>query len=62
MVKASQGADGEEVRKRLETSWKRLVDRGPTGMGRIYKVMALLPYFEKGGVRRPVGFGGDFVG
>jgi hypothetical protein len=55
----------EEVKekvKRLEGSWKRLVDRGPTGMGRIYKVLALLPFDEKAPVRRPVGFGGDVVG
>ncbi|KAF2644753.1 DUF185-domain-containing protein [Massarina eburnea CBS 473.64] len=57
-----QGAKDEEVKRRLETAWKRLVDRGPTGMGRIYKAMAILPYIEGGKVRRPVGFGGDVVG
>ena len=40
----------------IETGWKRLVEGGPTGMGKAYKVMALLP--ENGGKRRPVGFGG----
>lgn len=47
----------EEKRKRVEGSWKRLVDRGGSGMGKIYKAMAILP--ESGGRRRPVGFGGD---
>lgn len=51
----------EEVR-RLESGYKRLVDRGPTGMGRIYKVLALVPFDEMAAVRRPVGFGGDVVG
>ncbi|KAF2267896.1 DUF185-domain-containing protein [Lojkania enalia] len=50
----------KETVKRLEGGWKRLVDRGPTGMGRIYKAMAIVPYNEKV-VRRPVGFGGDIV-
>jgi NADH dehydrogenase [ubiquinone] 1 alpha subcomplex assembly factor 7 len=46
----------EEKRARVESSWKRLVDRGGSGMGKVYKAMAILP--ESGG-RRPVGFGGD---
>ncbi|KAF2733140.1 DUF185-domain-containing protein [Polyplosphaeria fusca] len=50
----------EENVKSLEGSWKRLVDRGPQGMGRLYKAMAIVPY-NKQGVRRPVGFGGDFA-
>ncbi|PNH39362.1 hypothetical protein VD0004_g7507 [Verticillium dahliae] len=41
----------------IEKSWRRLVDRGPGGMGKVYKVMAILP--ENDGQRRPVGFGGD---
>jgi NADH dehydrogenase [ubiquinone] 1 alpha subcomplex assembly factor 7 len=57
----SGGEDVEELKSRVETAWKRLVDRGPTGMGRLYKAMALVPYREGGGVRRPVGFGGDVV-
>lgn len=40
----------------IETGWKRLVEGGPRGMGKAYKVMAVLP--ENGGKRRPVGFGG----
>ncbi|KAI9375334.1 DUF185-domain-containing protein [Aspergillus egyptiacus] len=47
----------EEKRKVLETGWKRLVERGGGGMGKLYKVMAIIP--ENGGRRRPVGFGGD---
>lgn len=42
-------------RKRVEGGWERLVERGGGGMGRLYKVLALVP--ERGG-RRPVGFGG----
>jgi hypothetical protein len=57
-----RNAKDEETAKRLETAWKRLVDRGPTGMGKIYKAMAIVPYIEGKGVRRPVGFGGDVVG
>lgn len=50
--------DGVEEKKReIERSWKRLVDRGPGGMGKVYKVLAILP--ENEGRRRPVGFGGD---
>ncbi|KAF6843654.1 duf185 domain-containing protein [Colletotrichum musicola] len=41
----------------IEKAWKRLVDRGPGGMGKVYKAMAILP--ENEGKRRPVGFGGD---
>ncbi|KAF1953506.1 DUF185-domain-containing protein [Byssothecium circinans] len=57
-----ESAKDEVVKARLETAWKRLVDRGPTGMGRIYKVLAIVPFREGEGVRRPVGFGGDVVG
>jgi NADH dehydrogenase [ubiquinone] 1 alpha subcomplex assembly factor 7 len=48
---------GEEKRKGVEGAWKRLVDRGGSGMGKVYKAMAIVP--ESGGRRRPVGFGGD---
>jgi len=47
----------DEGRKAVETAWKRLVDRGPGGMGKVYKALAILP--ENEGRRRPVGFGGD---
>ena len=49
----------EGKRKEMELGWKRLVEGGPAGMGRIYKVLAVVP--ESGGKRRPVGFGGDVV-
>lgn len=51
-----KGLSGEK-KERVESSWKRLVDRGGSGMGKVYKAMAILP--EMGGKRRPVGFGGD---
>jgi SAM-dependent MidA family methyltransferase len=50
------GSDVEK-KKRVESSWQRLVDRGGSGMGKVYKAMAIVP--ESGGKRRPVGFGGD---
>lgn len=56
-----KGAKDEETRRRLETGWKRLIDRGPNGMGKTYKALAIVPFKEKGPVRRPIGFGGDIV-
>jgi len=41
----------------VEKAWRRLVDRGPGGMGKVYKALAILP--ENEGKRKPVGFGGD---
>ncbi|KAG5978186.1 hypothetical protein E4U56_004528 [Claviceps arundinis] len=52
-VPSHTAKDGENIRK----AWKRLVDRGPSGMGKVYKALAIVP--ENGGRRRPVGFGGD---
>jgi len=49
-------ADGEKS-LRVESAWQRLVDRSGSGMGKVYKAMAIIP--EAGGQRRPVGFGGD---
>ena len=66
--KERAGATGQEkaelgeMAKRVESGWKRLVDRGPQGMGRLYKAMAIVPYNPPGegeSRRRPVGFGGD---
>ncbi|KAL1880484.1 hypothetical protein VTK73DRAFT_5871 [Phialemonium thermophilum] len=54
---ASGGADGEKKMADIHKAWKRLVDRGPGGMGKVYKALAILP--ENQGKRRPVGFGGD---
>lgn len=65
--KGMQGREREglgELAKRVESAVSRLVDRGPQGMGRLYQVMAVVPYKPsvKGEVRRrPVGFGGDVV-
>ncbi|KAF1813055.1 DUF185-domain-containing protein [Eremomyces bilateralis CBS 781.70] len=55
-----RGAD-EEKKSRIEGAWKRLVDRGPTGMGQLYKAMAVLPCLPGMEGRRPIGFGGDVV-
>jgi len=58
-------AQNEEAAKRIESGWKRLVDRGPGGMGKVYKAMAIVPHLppkEGQSRRRPVGFGGDVVG
>ncbi|KAF2167027.1 hypothetical protein M409DRAFT_66128 [Zasmidium cellare ATCC 36951] len=51
-----------EIVKRIESGWKRLIDQSPQGMGRLYQVMAILPYNppnQNQPRRRPVGFGGD---
>ncbi|KAI4850154.1 DUF185-domain-containing protein [Aureobasidium sp. EXF-8845] len=55
-------SDLTETVKRIESGWRRLVDTGPQGMGKLYQVMAILPHVPpKQGEqpRRPVGFGGD---
>ncbi|KAI9721114.1 MAG: hypothetical protein M1812_002595 [Candelaria pacifica] len=53
---SSLNADETEKRERLDSGWRRLVERGGGGMGKIYKAMAIVP--NRGGVRKPVGFGG----
>lgn len=52
-------AGEEEKGRAVEKAWRRLVDRGPGGMGKVYQALAIVP--ENGGRRRPVGFGGDVV-
>lgn len=47
----------DEKRKRVESSWRKLVDWSGSGMGKVYKVMAITP--RSGGRRKPVGFGGE---
>jgi len=47
----------DEKKKRIESAWRRLVDRGGSGMGKVYKALAIVP--DSGGRRKPVGFGGD---
>lgn len=49
----------KDMEESIEKAWKRLVDRGPSGMGKVYKALAILP--ENDGTRRPVGFGGDIM-
>lgn len=56
MLTKAPGAD-KSTAETVEKAWKRLVDKGPSGMGKVYKVLAILP--ENDGQRRPVGFGGD---
>lgn len=54
--------DLTELVKTIESGWRRLVDTGPQGMGRLYQIMAILPYHppqDGSPRRRPVGFGGD---
>ena len=62
------GGEGEgkegltEVVRRVESGWRRLVDKGEGGMGGLYHVMAIVPFVPSGegkARRRPVGFGGD---
>ncbi|KJZ76051.1 hypothetical protein HIM_04507 [Hirsutella minnesotensis 3608] len=52
----TQGAE-KSAADDIDKAWRRLVDRGPNGMGKVYKALAILP--ENDGRRRPVGFGGD---
>ena len=54
------GDDSSRKEQEFQMGWRRLVEGGPKGMGKSYKVMAILP--EGGGKRRPVGFGGGVVG
>ena len=50
------GEEVEEAKKRVRGAIERLVERGGGAMGKIYKVLAIVP--ERGG-KRPVGFGGS---
>lgn len=60
LLRRTEGEGDEEKRKRIESGWKRLVERGGGGMGKLYKALAIVP--ESGGKRRPVGFGGSVLG
>ena len=53
-----QGDEGEKKKSDMRAALERLVGTAPGGMGKMYKVMAVVP--ERGG-RKPVGFGGDVV-
>ncbi|RKF63028.1 Protein arginine methyltransferase NDUFAF7, mitochondrial [Erysiphe neolycopersici] len=53
----NKAGDDNETKKRVKSSWERLVDRGVGGMGKIYKAMAIVPLSKN--IRRPVGFGGN---
>ncbi|KAJ2970608.1 hypothetical protein NQ176_g8109 [Zarea fungicola] len=54
---AKGAGSNKEAAEAIDKAYKRLVCRGPSGMGKVYKALAILP--ENGGKRRPVGFGGD---
>lgn len=56
MLTKAPGVDTATA-ENIDKAWKRLVDKGPGGMGKVYKALAILP--ENDGRRRPVGFGGD---
>lgn len=58
LVQSLKGKD-DEARKRIEGAWRRLVDMGENGMGKVYKVMIMMP--ENEGRRPPLGFGGSVV-
>ena len=49
-----------EGKERVMAAVGRLVERGGGGMGKLYKVMVIVP--ENGGKRQPVGFGGSVGG
>lgn len=54
---AKAAAPGSSAVENITKAWKRLVDCAPNGMGKLYKMLAILP--ENDGRRRPAGFGGD---
>ncbi|PHH52258.1 Protein arginine methyltransferase NDUFAF7, mitochondrial [Ceratocystis fimbriata CBS 114723] len=43
--------------EKIRASAERLMDKSPSGMGKVYKMLAVIP--ENSGRRVPVGFGGD---
>lgn len=51
-----KGLGGGKGSERVSKAVERLVERGGGGMGKVYKVLAIVP--ERGGTR-PVGFGGE---
>lgn len=55
IVKGLKAGDIGEGERRVMEAVERLVERGGGAMGKLYKVMAMVP--ERGG-KRPVGFGG----
>lgn len=55
MICKGLGED-ESGKARVRGAIQRLVERGGSAMGKIYKVLAIVP--ERGG-KRPIGFGGD---
>lgn len=57
MQQLLRGVKDEEKRKTLTSAWERLVDKDADGMGKLYKVLTIIP--ENSGRRRPVGFGGS---
>lgn len=57
---AKNAGENKDVAEAINKAVQRLVDRGPSGMGKVYKALAILP--ENDGQRRPVGFGGDVSG
>lgn len=52
-----KSAGDEERKGEIRRGVERLVERGGGGMGRVYKVMAIVPEGRAG--RGVVGFGGD---
>lgn len=63
MIGGGGGGQSEWASSPIMQAVERLIGRGGGaggGMGRIYKVMAVVP--ESGGRRKPVGFGGAVDG
>ncbi|KAI5799451.1 S-adenosyl-L-methionine-dependent methyltransferase [Pyronema domesticum] len=58
MEQLARGVE-EEKKKEMETGVQRLTERGGGAMGKVYKVLSIVP--ERGG-QRPVGFGGGLMG
>ena len=59
VVAKAKGAGKSESADRIRKGVGRLMERGGGGMGKLYKVMAIVP--ENSGKRRPAGFGGEMI-
>ena len=59
MIQKAQERGDTEMAEGVRKGVERLMERGGGGMGKLYKVMAIVP--ENSGKRRPVGFGGEIT-
>ncbi|KAL5612996.1 hypothetical protein BROUX41_003927 [Berkeleyomyces rouxiae] len=55
----SKSVADKDLADRIRDAAERLMDKSPNGMGKVYKILAVIP--ENSGRRVPVGFGGDIT-